>query len=363
MTKTFVALSVFVGTSLSVAEVSAQSIDRVEAVHENGKLDITILGKDLERLGSPRMRESEGAIQFEFAEANVGQGLQLVRLNDQVIKSVLLADLTSGRGARVRVTAASVDANRLIHAQKAETTVIDGGIRIQIPTQDLAHQRARRLADEPVVSGGAIEESIARPVLRSRAPAAEPLEPEAEKRESAAPRPANQDKQGLLEKSESDIPVKAETAAASGGAVATDPLQRLTLTMVVVLALLGVVYIGVRRYAGQRMASNMANSDRIKIRIINRQSLGPRQGLAVVQVAGEVMLIGHTDHSISHIKTLSLIDDELPAEPPVPVNSPFAKTLNEQKESEVEGEDFASAGLSEIRDRVTSKLKGMRMLE
>ena len=53
-----------------------------------------------------------------------------------------------------------------------------------------------------------------------------------------------------------------------------------------------------------------------KIQVLSTHYLGPKKSLSIVQVAGESLLLGVTDQNINMIKTLSLIDDEVPATTP-----------------------------------------------
>jgi flagellar protein FliO/FliZ len=53
----------------------------------------------------------------------------------------------------------------------------------------------------------------------------------------------------------------------------------------------------------------------MKIKVLTQFHLGPKKSLAVVRVAGESLLLAITDSQISLIKTLSLLDEELPEIP------------------------------------------------
>lgn len=89
-----------------------------------------------------------------------------------------------------------------------------------------------------------------------------------------------------------------------------------------------------------------------QIKVVTQYHLGPRKSLAVIRIAGESVLVGVTDHHISLIKSLSLLDGELPETDEVPQN--FQTTLNKQ---EIEGEEFSIQGLQDV---VKNKLKSMR---
>lgn len=154
---------------------------------------------------------------------------------------------------------------------------------------------------------------------------------------------------------EAEIPVlvdKSEAKKASGSS-----LEKLVMTLFVVCALLGAALFGLKRWAARR-GKNIASPT--KIQILTQHHLGPKKSLAIIQVAGEAILIGITDQNISMLKTLALIDDEVPGH--VPKN--FADELDNdtteaQQQMRDEGfeeeDNFALKGLSEVRDMVSTR--------
>lgn len=157
---------------------------------------------------------------------------------------------------------------------------------------------------------------------------------------------------------ESEIPVftdKTEAKKAGGSS-----LERLVMTLFVVCALLGAALFGLKRWAARR-GKNVVSPT--KIQILTQHHLGPKKSLAIIQVAGEAILIGITDQNISMLKTLALIDDEVPGH--VPRN--FADELdNDESAAEAaqqladegfdgEPENFAMKGLSDVRDMVSTR--------
>ncbi len=109
----------------------------------------------------------------------------------------------------------------------------------------------------------------------------------------------------------------------------------------------------------------------MQIKVLSQHYLGPKKSLAIVHVAGESILIGVTDQNISMIKSLSLIDDEVPANLPntfgqtlavtenaaaaTPVNAVGA-TAEKAKPYELD-EEFS---FSNVTDSVSKKIKSMR---
>lgn len=146
--------------------------------------------------------------------------------------------------------------------------------------------------------------------------------------------------------------------------------------IVMSLAVLGVVgtgaFIFLRKYSVPKAAKHQT-----QIKVLQQHYLGPKKSLAIVRVAGESILIGITDNNINMIKSLSLLDDEVPEEAP----QSFGKVLGssgasfedrdeDQEEAPVRrrakskdldsDEEFAISG---IKDIVSKRLKGMRSFQ
>jgi flagellar protein FliO/FliZ len=136
----------------------------------------------------------------------------------------------------------------------------------------------------------------------------------------------------------------------------------------IVIALIGTSYYFVRKYK----ISNTVNKSNMKIKVLTQHYLGPKKSLAIVHVAGESILIGVTDQNISMIKSLSLIDDEVPSEMPqtfseslsvssgvrsqaltgAAAQQPAAAQMTDELD-----EEFSFAG---VTDSVSKKIKSMR---
>lgn len=170
---------------------------------------------------------------------------------------------------------------------------------------------------------------------------------------------------------ESEIPLnldKNKKAASEGSG-----LFRILFT----LSILGLVgtgaYFFLRKYSVPK-----AKKHQTQIKVLQQHYLGPKKSLAIVRVAGESILIGITDHNISMIKPLSLMDDEVPEEAPQNFGkvlggmSPKASFANDDETEEAapvakrssrdldSDEEFAISG---IKDIVSKRLKGMRSFQ
>jgi len=166
---------------------------------------------------------------------------------------------------------------------------------------------------------------------------------------------------------ESEIPLNLDgnkKASAEGGGF------RILLT----LSLLGVVgtgaFIFLKKYAVPKDKKHQT-----QIKVLQQHYLGPKKSLAIVRVAGESILIGVTDHNISMIKSLSLLDDEVPEEAPKSFGNVLGASFDENEEASDEAarkshkrsakdldgdEEFAISG---IKDIVSKRLKGMRSFQ
>ena len=169
---------------------------------------------------------------------------------------------------------------------------------------------------------------------------------------------------------ESEIPLNLE-----GKKKASEDSSSL-FRIVMSLAVLGVVgtgaFIFLRKYSVPK-----ASKHQTQIKVLQQHYLGPKKSLAIVRVAGESILIGITDNNINMLKSLSLLDDEIPEEAPQSFGKILgsnAASFDEDEEQQEEApvrrrakskdldsdEEFAISG---IKDIVSKRLKGMRSFQ
>lgn len=84
--------------------------------------------------------------------------------------------------------------------------------------------------------------------------------------------------------------------------------SQMFMSILVVMTLVGVSFVLIRKYSYK----NKTTKSQPKIKVLTQHHLGPKKSLAIIHVAGESILIGITDHNVNLIKSLSLIDDEVP---------------------------------------------------
>ncbi len=150
---------------------------------------------------------------------------------------------------------------------------------------------------------------------------------------------------------ESQIPVLATTKESKKSE--GSPIFRIIMTLAVAAVTLGAAAYGMKKMAGR----NGSKTQNARIKVLTSHHLGPKKNLTIVQVAGETILIGVTDHSITMLKTLSLLDEEIPEAGP----QRFNQAMGDFAELD-EDEPIALRGLDQIRDTVSARLKNMRNL-
>lgn len=169
---------------------------------------------------------------------------------------------------------------------------------------------------------------------------------------------------------EDQIPLS--IGATKKAAESTSGTTKALMSMMIVLVLIASTYYFVRRYK----FSNTINKSNTRIQVLSQHFLGPKKSLAIIHVAGESILVGITDQNISMIKSLSLIDDEVPADTP---NS-FGQTMA-QVETAAVGAGTAVAARTQqvakanqafeldeefsfanVTDTVSKKIKSMRSI-
>ena len=143
-------------------------------------------------------------------------------------------------------------------------------------------------------------------------------------------------------------------------------IGRIIITLGVFTVLFAGLAFGLRRWMQRKVPGLPAT----KIRILSQHPLGPKKSVAIIQVAGEALLIGITDHNISMLKTLALIDDEIPEEQPQrfdhalsdfdDMDEAQSTNLAIRKPHRQEPEEFAMRGLKDIRDTVSTRSRGMK---
>lgn len=144
-------------------------------------------------------------------------------------------------------------------------------------------------------------------------------------------------------KSENEIPlITDKTKTKEAG---SSPWLRIMMGVGVLCGLLLSVVV-VSRKIQQKRAGSAFNHDSIKI--VSQKYLGPKRCLTLVRVSGEYLLLGVTDHNISLVKSLSVINDELPQLEP----KDFGSTIKGM-EQKIQEDDDVEAVAAESEDKFT----------
>ncbi|MGZ5279063.1 MAG: FliO/MopB family protein [Pseudobdellovibrionaceae bacterium] len=160
---------------------------------------------------------------------------------------------------------------------------------------------------------------------------------------------------GMKELKEAEIPVNLEPAKKAAGS--ESPMLKFFLSFGIIGVLGCAAYFLIRKYRFKNPQSQAT-----QIKVLTQHYLGPKKSLAIVRVAGESVLIGITDHNISMIKSLSLLDEDIPEESPKEFQTVFNKktaAANFSDDNEAK-DDFSVLG---IKDIVSKKMKNLRSLE
>lgn len=179
-------------------------------------------------------------------------------------------------------------------------------------------------------------------------------------------------------KSEAEIPVKLDQKIV---AKTENASLRDLLLVFAVLAGFGVLaYLAVSKFKYRNR-----KAAQFDMKVLAQHHLGPKKSLAVVRVAGESLLIGVTDHHISMIKSLALLDEDEPGAEPADFRAGLESLFSRQQnavssgretqtrdvtgdtakisfrvDENADGEDFT---ISKIRDVVSKQIRNMKALE
>lgn len=167
---------------------------------------------------------------------------------------------------------------------------------------------------------------------------------------SAASAPSESEEMLTEGKDEKEIPLANSTPKAA--VTASSSLSRMVVGVIAVCMLLASVYF-VGRKLNQKRTGAAFNHDSIKV--VSQKYLGPKRQLTLVRVSGEYLLLGVTDHNITLIKQLSVVDDEIPDLVPQDFKTAVKKVENRDRDDvmdsqAMEVEDtFSVSSLSDVR--------------
>lgn len=374
----FVALLWAMVANEAMAESAAATpvaIEKVRAFRDGDTFTAEVTTTAAWNGSDVQVKYLENFIQAEVSGAFLNNGKDLIRVEDRVFKSVYATqkDATTMRvrffvkpGSNAKALAGKFHAKR---TGSSITFEVNGDAQDASLVKTI-NENAQTIAvvDESGASDSMNAKLVAGPAAATTSSATTAKSEDinaaalaraneaAEKDESAkdaARSPASTastDKKIDTNKlAEDQIPVlaKAKDEKKSEG----NPLFRIITTLGVLAIVLGAAAFGVKKMAA-RGATKTQNT---KIKVLTTHHLGPKKNLTIIQVAGETLLIGVTEQNISMLKTLSLLDDEIPEAGPQRFNHSIEDFAGLD-----EDEPIAMRGLDQIRDTVSARLRNMR---
>lgn len=170
---------------------------------------------------------------------------------------------------------------------------------------------------------------------------------------AAVPALTEDEQKALANRKESEIPVLA-TKTADNIEKKTASSSKIIVSLGLVLGLLFGFSFFIKKFL--KKSPSKKNS---QIKILTQHYLGPKKSLAIIRVAGESMLVGITDQNINLIKTLALLDEEIPQDTPKDFSKSLSQSMaaNNEFAQDDEAEEFS---FSKIKDFVSGRLKNMK---
>lgn len=141
---------------------------------------------------------------------------------------------------------------------------------------------------------------------------------------------------------ENEIPLapKKATATASG----MPSLQRVAAGLFVVALLIASGILMTRKMKQKRAGTSLSADS---ITVVSQKYLGPKRNLVLVRVTGEYLLLGVTDHNISLIKNLNVVDDEIPE---LTGSKNFREELGKKETARESYDEASTAAADDVED-------------
>ncbi len=166
---------------------------------------------------------------------------------------------------------------------------------------------------------------------------------------------------------ESQIKINIEQAAK----LSPDNDNQALSKIMIALAFLGIISLGSFILVKKSKQKSTRKHAPIKMKLVNHLPLGPKKQLTIVEVGGEHVLIGVTDHHISLIKSLSILDEDIDLSQSE--RETKTKTFKNQLDDELKTtdqnqskkfDDFVEDefSISEVKTILSKKLSQMRRL-
>lgn len=305
-------------SSLAFADTETK-MSKIKVRRDNGKMTI-----DLNFDGEVKLSEFgpvalNKALQFDITGAQMQTSSQAMSLKDAWLKSLYVYNLDADT-IRFRINAKEKSAEEL----KPLFQVKQKGNRLtfQLQANTEVKPKPAVLADV----GSTVEKVEAAKVIE---PAAEkPIYPTAKlvaSEDTAVPTSeasVDSESTSVLATDESEkVELKESTSSQAS------MLNKKFINVLVAVSIVGLMLIGLAMFMRKWKKVSGVDKHVNNIKVLSQHFLGPKKSLCVVRVAGETLLVGVTDNNINLIKSLSLLDEEIPDKVPLD----FSKTLKEQQ--------------------------------
>ncbi len=156
-----------------------------------------------------------------------------------------------------------------------------------------------------------------------------------------------------LEESEIPLTSSLEDEKKESG---VSPVNKMIMAVFVLLIMMAGCFTLLNKMGKKKGYSQIAKN----ITVLTQKPLGQKKSLMLIRVAGETILLGVTDHNINHIKTLSLMEDELPEYTEPQFSNSLKKKIESSqepiaKENREEVDGFSVSRLDDVKKAVTER--------
>ncbi len=368
------ASAVPIGQAAAPSAEGLSQIGKIRSFREGDVFTAELQTKTNWTVSEVQLKFAADFVQIDLPNMTLEKAKADIKVDDRIFKSISILQSDSSL-VRARfilhsgLSARGLDGQVRVRRHKGSVTIEVAGDPIEVAADDLKDSKQNKkieLARTIVVSeeDGSVEGMSAKLIAGSEDDLQSLNASTTESGPVGVAKPEAKERIDTNKLKESEIPVLANAKELKKGG--GSQVGRLMLTLGVLAAALGGLLLILKRLSARGGKANQST----KIQVLTQHYLGPKKSLAIIQVAGESILVGITDHNISMLKTLSLIDDEVPEHLPhrfdgalddfVDDDDQMNERAPNTRRSNQESEHFAMKGLSEIRDTVSGRLRNLR---
>lgn len=283
---------------------------------------------------------AKGEITLTVPDTQIKTPNKTLRLKDKFVGSVTLEQIADSAVIKVKLTnppdLTDMKKNSLVMARANK-------LLLKISSEPTAG----RLPEKVVKS-----ENIEAPKQTEAELTAEEVLAE-EIQNSASPKAAVVEEKEAVKSEENTTLFSTSNPESNKPAISSVSPARIGGSFAIVIALMFAAWFAARKVMGHRKIKTRKNM----VELLSQFYLGPKRSVAVLRVAGETVLIGVTDQQITLLKSLSLLDEDVPAQTKL---KSFGNILAKEVDSGADDrEEFSMKGVKEI---VSERLKAFKEL-